>query len=405
LKILYFGSACDKERYNKVSHNKSKPWYTAQYLFEMALLRGFSDYGHIEIKIYYMHQEPYFPKGSNLKFTSGKKQLNNKYIVQYIPVWNILLVKELCYFIQGFFLTLKWGINNKKEKRKVVLTPYQYTPLSLGVYIASKLLGIKRANIFTDLSSDIINFKRQKDMVWFKKLLLPIYLKVIKYLEQNYDLYILFTKYMNNKLNPQKKPFIIMEGIFNNGLDMSPSNKERAIMYAGTLSSEYGINYILKAFDLITDTNLQLWIFGDGDMRQSIEDLCKIDKRIKYFGFRPQEEVFEYQKRATLLINLRNPDEEYTKFSFPSKTFEYMVSGVPILTTKLKGIPDEYYDYMYTIETIDINSISLKISQLLSKPQYELDRLGMRARKFIKENKDHATQTKKIINAIDDLFR
>ena len=60
-------------------------------------------------------------------------------------------------------------------------------------------------------------------------------------------------------------------------------------------------------------------------------------------------------KEAKLLINLRNPEDKYTKYSFPSKTFEYMVSGTPFFTTKLEGIPSEYYNYLYCIDSYETN--------------------------------------------------
>ena len=71
----------------------------------------------------------------------------------------------------------------------------------------------------------------------------------------------------------------------------------------------------------------------------------KNNEKIKYFGVIDFESILLRQKNTDLLINPRPSIDEYTKYSFPSKIMEYMASGTPVLTTKLSGIPMEYYDY------------------------------------------------------------
>ncbi|WP_260284801.1 glycosyltransferase [Peribacillus aracenensis] len=396
MKILYFGSVCDEEWFDTVSSKKSMPSQVAQYMFEKALVSGFSNIENIDMNIYYLYQEPYYPKGTYLRFKKRIKKLNNKYIVSYLSNINLPFIKEIFSFFQGLTLTMIWGLKNRNNDQKVILTPFNYTPLSLGIYLASKVFRIKRVNIFTDLSSDILSLKRQKDMPRFKKFLLPYYIKLVDFIEHNYDGYVLFTEPMNSRVNPLGKPYIVMEGIFNNDLVLSNVAKRRSIMYAGTLAFEYGVKNIIDAFEEIKDDELELWLFGDGDMKEYINELCKRDKRVHFFGFLPREQVFEYEKKATLLVNIRDPKDKYTMYSFPSKTFEYMVSGTPFLTTKLMGIPEEYYKFMYTIDSIDINTLKSKIEEILSTPQSTLNELGLEARQFVIKNKNSNTQTLKI---------
>ena len=405
MKILYFGSACDQEWFDKVLKYKAMPYHVAQYRFEMALINGLSSIDDIDMEIFYLYQESYYPNGKYLWFKSRVKKINNKYNIKYISGLNLPVIKELYNLFCGLFLTLKWGIKNHKESNKVIFTPFQYTPLSLGILVIAKTLKIKRVNIFTDLSSDIMNENRQPDMGWLKQLILPYYKKLVHGLEKSYDMYVLFTETMNKKVNPAKKPYLVMEGIFNNNLDLTTLKKTKAIMYAGTLSFEYGIRLFLDAFEQITDEDLQLWLFGDGDMGEYITGLCSRDSRVTFFGFRSHEEVFEYEKKATLLINTRNPEDSYTKYSFPSKTFEYMVSGTPFLTTRIGGIPGEYYQYLYIIKDYSIESVKQSIEEVLAKAQTELDEFGQKAREFVLENKNSEIQAKKIICVIEEVLK
>ncbi|WP_241781833.1 glycosyltransferase [Paenibacillus sp. DMB5] len=227
-----------------------------------------------------------------------------------------------------------------------------------------------------------------------------MYLKLVETVEKNFDIYILFTESMKKIVNVKNKPYLVMEGIFNNEFDLAPSTKNKAIMHAGTLSHEYGVGNIIEAFLKIQDDNLELWLFGDGNMREAIEVASSVDSRIHYFGFKPQKEVFEYEKKAMLLINVRNPRDLYTKYSFPSKTFEYMVSGTPFLTTKLEGIPSEYYNYIYTIESNEVDLVKEKILGVLGKSQRELDEFGENARNYVLNNKNTNMQLAKVVKLL-----
>ncbi|MFD1904496.1 hypothetical protein ACFSQ7_11190 [Paenibacillus rhizoplanae] len=63
MNILYFGSACDKEWFTLISNRRKLPSLVAQYKFETAMLEGFSNINDINMKIYYLYQEAYYPKG------------------------------------------------------------------------------------------------------------------------------------------------------------------------------------------------------------------------------------------------------------------------------------------------------------------------------------------------------
>ncbi len=407
MKILYFGTACDEEWFKKICEQNVMPYQVAQYNFETALIDGFSNNKEINLDINYIYQGPVYPNSLFLKLKKGKRRLNKKYYVNYYSNINIQIIKDFVYFLKVIYHSAKWAIEYKNDEKKIILTGINYLPMDLALFLVAKLFKLKRANVFTDLTSDILSEKRQRKISWYKRLLYPLFLKLTFFLEKSYDFYILFTKEMNNLVNPNKKPYLVMEGIYNNKLvveDVSLKEKKQAIMYAGTLSFEYGVKNLIDAFELIDEEEIELWLFGDGDMKEYISKICQRNNKVKYFGFKPHNEVFEYEKKAKLLINTRNPDDDYTKYSFPSKTFEYMLSGTPFLTTKLSGIPVEYYKYIFTLEDNEVESIRQKINEILKLPQVELNEMGVRAQKFILDNKNSLVQAEKIINSIEQIL-
>lgn len=127
------------------------------------------------------------------------------------------------------------------------------------------------------------------------------------------------------------------------------------------------------------------------------------DERIIFKGQLPRKEVLRLQRKATLLVNPRTPEGEFTKYSFPSKTMEYLASGVPTLLYKLPGIPDEYYEYCYTLEQLGVESLSQKLSIILSSSQQHLRSVGRKARNFILSQKNPIKQCEKIMMLIERL--
>ena len=112
------------------------------------------------------------------------------------------------------------------------------------------------------------------------------------------------------------------------------------------------------------------------------------------------EEMFRVMQKARLLINPRPSTLPLSRYSFPSKTFEYMASGTPVLMTKLPSLPEEYCPYLYLFEDESIDGFARTLENVLSLSDDELNEMGRRARLFIKEQKNSDAQVKKIIDFI-----
>jgi glycosyltransferase involved in cell wall biosynthesis len=167
-------------------------------------------------------------------------------------------------------------------------------------------------------------------------------------------------------------------------------------MHAGSLHYNTGIEELIEAFEQMSNKTEELWFFGSGAMDKYIKDKASENKRIRHMGFVDPEKLFEYEKRASLLVNVRDPKAEYTKYSFPSKTFEYMASGTPFLTTELPGIPPEYKEYIFTIESNNVENVKEGLEKALALTEQERVRFGNRARAFILKNKNKDIQAKKM---------
>lgn len=235
--------------------------------------------------------------------------------------------------------------------------------------------------------------------------------KIYKYIahvtENNYGAYILFSEHLNQIVNSANRPYCIMEGLFNSqNLDLSTIKKRDVftILYAGSLMENFGIQNLIEAFRLIEDKDLELLIAGDGPYKEALCHMASGDSRIHFTGYIEHDKLFYMEKEVSLLINTRNPEEDYTKYSFPSKTFEYLASGTPFLSTRLKCYGKEYNNVIKFIETNEPNDIAKAICHVKQMDSKRLAEDGKNAQKFVLTQKSTESQILKIYQFIQQLY-
>ena len=147
-----------------------------------------------------------------------------------------------------------------------------------------------------------------------------------------------------------------------------------------------------------SDPTYRLILCGSGPITEYINACAKTDSRIENLGRVSREDAVRLQKSVSLLVNPRQPNGGITRYSFPSKTMEYMSSGTPMIGYRLEGIPDEYFDFMVVPDDLSVEALTMAIEHELSMPEDCLSEKGEKAKKFIIENKSAKAQVSKIIN-------
>lgn len=75
-----------------------------------------------------------------------------------------------------------------------------------------------------------------------------------------------------------------------------------------------------------------------------------------------------------------------------------MVSGTPLVTTNLPGMPQQYHDYVYIFPEDNTESFRNTLISILEKPLTELSAKGDQAKHFVLEQKNNVVQAKRIID-------
>lgn len=286
----------------------------------------------------------------------------------------------------------------KEIQDKDILIYSTYLPFLKAIYKLDS--SYKITIIVTDLPEYYDLGKRNLVVDFFRK---RNNRKIYKYMKR-VDKFVILTEQMREPLQIGNRSYCVVEGICKGEPLISNSKdtlEEKIILYTGTLHKRFGIDNLLKAFSLIKEPEYRLWICGNGDMEKVIKSAVEEDSRITFWGYIPKEKIIECQKKATVLINPRQNNEQFTKYSFPSKTMEYMLSGKPVLMYKLDGIPNEYDEFLCYFEDNSIECLRKKIVEICELSKEERELIGKKAQKFVLEEKNYIKQARKILSMCD----
>lgn len=267
------------------------------------------------------------------------------------------------------------------------------------IALKRKYPNLKLVSIVTDLIDEFFNtiYKRS----FFKIVQGKIEMRKIKKGYSHIDKFVLLTESMLEKIPEARNKYIVIEGISEITQNYTPvkkTNNIRSVLYTGSLATHSCVNILIDAFIETCNPDFRLIICGNGYYENYVKEKALNDSRIIFKGNVTRDESLKLQQEATVLINPRTSEVSLTRYSFPSKTMEYMSSGTPMIGYRLHGIPNEYYENMFVVEKLGIKELTHKLNQVLSLPDIELQQIAEKAYIFIENNKNSKIQVQKIID-------
>lgn len=299
-----------------------------------------------EMEIYSVLCVPIYPRGCRrLRFQEETVQTAYGNMT-YIPFLNFPQIRE---YMQEAYLYRALSKRLKKTSEEVTIYVYSlYLPFLRVMRRLKQKHGsrIRYCLIIPDLAGEYGIMRRKftlrgiKDRLEAKrKMTLP----------SAADSYVFLTEAMRELFPP--KPYTVIEGFLpQTDFDYKQPRIPCSILYTGSLNPVFGISRLLEAFQGIDDPRYQLWICGAGGEQAQVEAAAAEDPRITYYGYLPKQEIMKLQAKCDILVNPRSSEGTYTKYSFPSKTMEYLLSGSKVVMYRLEGVGEEYYRFIRTIE-------------------------------------------------------
>ena len=383
MNILYIGYYVDQEVFNEILQKNINDMSEARQIFEVNLLKGMHKTSNTNIDFI-----SYVPVNKTVSIPKFSEIDTIK--VNHIPIDKNNIISMLS-AIKSF---KKFLMNLGKEK----LTNLCVVMYAINPIFFLPILSLKKKYNFklTTICSEVPAFRRHNNALKSQ-----IKKAVTMILNNHFDNYVLFSEKMSEVIDCKNKPTMVLEGIAPPIFGEPIEGKKNIVMYAGGLAPDNNISLLIDCCKEIKELD-ELWICGTGPEQEKVEQAQKDDPRIRYLGRLDNEEVRKLETQAKLLVNIRSPKERLTRYSFPSKILEYIASGSMVLSTKLAGIPEEYFDYMLCVEQDEKEEIIEKIRCCFSMDDAEYVDFCKKGQKFISEEKNYLQQSKKLIDFLTD---
>lgn len=330
-------------------------------------------------------------------FEAGKSEENIQY-VYFNNVWGYRNISRTIVLKKG----VREFIQNSKSEKKAIIVYCPHTPfLEAAVYGKQLDQSVHIHMVVPDLPQ-YMNLSKTVHPIYdfFKKIDIQ---KMDKLIAQ-VDSFMLLTKYMAEKLNVGSRPYIVVEGI--TAIKDAPQNKKKKqgkkIAYAGKLVEAFGAKRMIEAFELIDDLEASLHICGGGELKSYIEEMCKKDSRIHYYGVVSAEKANEILQQADILVNPRQNDDEYTKYSFPSKNIEYLMTGNAVVAYMLDGMPKEYASFFNVPKSNQIESLAEAMREAMNESPVERGKKNKVIRDYIESHCSASSVAKQIVGVIGE---
>lgn len=390
MRIIYLSSVCSQSKFDKcVSEGKIKKMPQAQ-KYHRLLVEGLQKVADTPITVI-----------SSYPVVSGKKRAYAterecvKGVTFIYPGFLLFpFVRQLCLFVNTVKILL-----SLVSKDSVIVCDVLNGSVCLAARFVRLICKTKIVGIVTDVPG-LTSGARLKTLSYGKRLISKCASLFIKRTLKKYDGYLLLTEAMNEVVNMNNRPYIVIEGHSDLSLEsvvntVENKNPVKNIMYAGGIHKEFGIGLLVDSFLELDNKEWELHIYGDGNYQNELMKISREHRNIKYFGMKPNYEIVNEQIKSWIMVNPRITNAEYVKYSFPSKTLECMGSGTPLLTTKLAGMPKEYYKYVYLFDDETKEGFKNSLSKVLSKSAEELNSFGLIAKNFAIKNKNNVKQAER----------
>lgn len=345
--LLFVGFLVDDQTFESSMRNEKFPQHAA-HAYQKKLFRVLLSLRWNSINILGSVPASSFSNNPNLFFKS--KTWDFKGARGFMPFsLNLPVVKGLLKIIAFFKYLIRWSVinRNREGSSKIIFLYALHTPHLIPVFLLKKICGLKVIVCIPDMPKFMrIGVRSPLFIRWFK----TIDNQLLVWMANQADGRVVIAKHMSSFF--KKRNTLVVDSIALEREKVLPLSvqlpKGNNIVYTGGVNNEYGIQKLVSCFldPVIKSRDLNLVICGEGPLRDWCANIATQNDNIFYLGVVPNDEVLSIQSQAFALINLRSIAGEYTKYSFPSKISEYIQTGVPVITTKLDGIPEDLLEYL-----------------------------------------------------------
>ncbi len=382
--IVYLGIMTRPEDIGKIGETS-----VAGNKFQYNLLKHLSQINGVELDIISFHPFKSPHKSKKLFIKTTKEKIFDNVNLWQIGYINLPIIKQLI---------LPWKTLSKLKKtvskNSLVMAYDMYPTQGIPLSRIKKKVNGKTVCLLADLSIGGVHKQRGINK-FLRKLFDYSTLSNIK----KCDKYIVLNENVAKSYAPHAKYLVVDGGVEPTEFENTGNfwnGQTKNIVYTGALVEYSGIMNLVKAFSYIARKDIFLDIYGDGVLRSFIQEATEIDSRIRYHGTISNAEALKTQQTSWALINPRPVDNSIAKVTFPSKIFEYLMSGRPVASTKLNGFSSDYDDLLIWINDDSPQGLAQAILKMSEANNSDLTQMANNAKNYLVHNKTWKINAEKI---------
>ncbi len=389
--IIYMGVISRPEDIGKIGEAS-----VAGNKMQYNLLKYLSRYEDLQIDVVSFHPYKAFPRCKKLWIPKTKEQLFQNVDLWQVGYPNLPVIKQLI-----IPLMTRSMVKKLIQSRDDVLMLYDMYP-NQGVPMAMlrKKVNDRTVCLLADLS--IGGVAKEEGL---RKFLRRFYDGSTLSNMKKCNNYIVLNENAAKEFAPHSQ-YIVMDG----GVEPSEyptetigwDGKEKNIIYTGALVDYSGIMNLIDAIALLEDSSIVLDIYGDGFLKSEIEAIASQNPRIRYHGRVSNQEAMAAQQSAWLLANPRPTESHIAQVTFPSKIFEYLMSGRPVMTTRLNGFSADYDQLLFWVDGNMPESLATCINDINCVDDGALTQRAQDARAYLLKNKTWEQNARKVHSFLFD---
>ncbi|MFW6275046.1 MAG: glycosyltransferase family 4 protein [bacterium] len=214
----------------------------------------------------------------------------------------------------------------------------------------------------------------------------------------------------NNLKN--KSPNIIVPILIEDFKSSKKLPVKNTIVYTGTYRERKdGILTILQAFSILRKAHPEYKMILTGSPKGSkdykkIMDLIasqNLEAHVNFTGYLSEEELRNELIAARMLI-ITKPDNRQNHYNFPTKIGEYLISGRPVISTRVGIVGELLEDHKNVVFSgYDATEISKKMAFIINNPD-AADVIGENGRQYALTNFNYKNHTKRMIDFFNQLI-
>lgn len=397
-KLTYIGSVVpDEAKYINAAFSR------AGNMCQLSLLKGFINAGLSDVKVISLRPVASYPRTRQIVYSLTRAWFDGL-CLKLMPFINITPLKQLSAGLSALWYILREAWQKRCDcKHSVIFTYNISVPPGIFSLIGARLTGSKAIAMIYDICvpgetapDGLIN----RIDHCLQRITLPLF-----------DGLVVITDAIAIDYAP-KLPCLRIEGGISRELisqyeAMAISTVKDSglflMAYAGTLDDANGIYEILEAFALIKGSTFRLHIAGAGPLEGFVKEAAVKDTRISYHGFIPFDDVLKLYAVADVLINMRLTQRISTRYFFPSKTMEYLASGVPLISTCPGNFEEEYGEFAYLLHKETPEALADLVVKVAALPREQRSARGKAARQYMTRYKTWDAQAARIVCFFDEI--